>query len=775
MYPELAKLADDNGMSSEDLLYLLQEGMTIVLQDLSSESAMTVIGLLHEEGRPGFFPFDLDEIRGWYEAAADKGSTEAMFLLAVLEDEDGYEVLDNDERKHWLTQAADMDYVPAVIRLNQIEAEEKKYQEFFDDELDAETRALQAQVDAGKPGARVKLAEHLLNLDTPPTHACLDKVKALLEPELDHDTEANRLWAKHLASSPEERIPFLRRALDLSTDEILQCHARLDLARNLIQTGSGVQEAIEHLAQTSRLADAAPCGTKAQQIIRGNRMKELARLAQFELAKLHDQGVAIERDAGKARDHYMSTDGPNSLFRAAIMTLRGDGCAADRDEAERLFRRAESESGQRPTWASVARLIGWGGEKQWWQAGEQAYAIPESAVTANLGLFTLTEPDIELLLAGNPAWQEAPSDPNRARPIEDLRGLLTGTDRGFLSKLRLARRPLDNKASRHDAEKALDQLRELELFLQEMECPTGEKHFSPGFRRLLRNEIAGPLQMVERKRDIEEAKQEAKRAQLSFLSHTLSNASAGAQDTIRRAARLLGTVQANKPETLRRAMERLSGQIASLALIETLVASFKLYASDPDRVRESWDNEQAGDIAFVRVLALALRQVLTRLFTLPGHALDLRRLLPENGEVLAQEFVADIMVLNLESDAEAARLIAWVSDKLPFLELRVEDDASLRFAQGGARFVVVFAVLAEILTNAVKYASASPITLNCVLAERRMQILCRNRVQALQLKALDTGGTGIAFLREICHVVGADIQDSLDEAGQFEVVFTARA
>lgn len=269
--------------------------------------------------------------------------------------------------------------------------------------------------------------------------------------------------------------------------------------------------------------------------------------------------------------------------------------------------------------------------------------------------------------------------------------------------------------------------------------------------------------------------EETRKELLSFLSHTLSNASAGAQDTIRRAARLLGTVQADKPETLRRAMERLSGQIASLALIETLVASFKLYASDPDRVRESWDNEQAGEIAFVRVLALALRQVLTRLFTLPGHALDLRRLLPENGEVLAREFVADIMVLDLESDAEAERLIAWVRDKLPFLELRVEDDASLRFAQGGARFVVVFAVLAEILTNAVKYASASPITLACELTVRRLRVACRNRVQARPLQALDSGGTGITFLREICRIVGADIQDSLDESGQFEVVFRAKA
>ena len=306
----------------------------------------------------------------------------------------------------------------------------------------------------------------------------------------------------------------------------------------------------------------------------------------------------------------------------------------------------------------------------------------------------------------------------------------------------------------HDDETALkDKLR-----FRQRGYDEGKAIFNEDFFRELQQRARVELETIEKEEVARQARLDAQKEMLSFLSHTLTNSVAGTTETLLRIAHSMGKAHTNP--RLPTPAERLIGLVANFSLTERLVESFKLYASDPDALRRTWDSEDAGELPLSRVVALAIRQALVRFLFHTEHAVDVGRLLPDADEkAFSREFIDRALAFDLDRDDEVAALLDWVAEKLPFLAIERRSIDTLHCARNGARYVVVFSLVSELLGNALKYTSGSgTITLTLFATDAGFEIMCSNPCDAASTTAIRGGRKGMSFMRTICELVGARLE-----------------
>lgn len=262
-----------------------------------------------------------------------------------------------------------------------------------------------------------------------------------------------------------------------------------------------------------------------------------------------------------------------------------------------------------------------------------------------------------------------------------------------------------------------------------------------------------------RQREIERAREEEQRDMLSFLSHTLINATTGGADEVREIAGRLARLQATVD--LSDEAARLAAETSRMAMVEGLVNVFKQYASDPKALSQMWAQDEGGKFSVLQVAALAIRQSLLRFYFSTVHENDFQRLMPRADYAsLAHEFMADVAVLDMNLVDDVQRLLQWIQARLPFLQLDMEGLASMQLKQGGARAIVVFSLVGEFLANALKYAAAnSPIMLTVVAESDGLRIACSNTLVSGLPPPVLGGRTGLAFVRKVCELIGAKFDE----------------
>lgn len=306
----------------------------------------------------------------------------------------------------------------------------------------------------------------------------------------------------------------------------------------------------------------------------------------------------------------------------------------------------------------------------------------------------------------------------------------------------------------HDDEEALrDRLK-----LRKRGYNSGGGFFVEDFFGELQRRAEVELDNIEKEEVARQARLDAQKEMLSFLSHTLTNSVAGTTETLLRIARSMGKAHTNP--RLPTPAERLIGLVANFSLTERLVESFKLYASDPEALRRTWESEDTGELPLSRVVALAIRQALVRFLFHTEHAVDVGRLLPDaDDKAFLREFIDRALAFDLDRDDEVAALLDWVAEKLPFLAIQCHGIDTLRCARNGARYVVVFSLVSELLGNALKYASRSgTITLTLTATDAGFEIVCSNPSDAASTTAIRGGRKGMSFMRTICELVGARLE-----------------
>jgi hypothetical protein len=295
----------------------------------------------------------------------------------------------------------------------------------------------------------------------------------------------------------------------------------------------------------------------------------------------------------------------------------------------------------------------------------------------------------------------------------------------------------------------------------------------------------GDLRIARQMRDAEElavskreaqkaedrAREDERRQMISFLSHTLTSATAGGSNTVRKIASKLASAQANVD--LPDVAQRLAAQVSRMARVESLVEVFKLYTSDDKALREGWDRDTGGEFSVLQVCAMAVQQALLRFYFSSEHEVDFSRLMPDaNYATVAQEFMTDALALDMSTPDQARQFIDWAEQRLPFLRMSFVGAESAHLAQGGARDIVIFALTGEFLGNALKYAAAGQaITLDISVKPPGLEIVCRNAMKVAAAAPIHGGKTGLTFIRRVCTLINAEF----DEPAVKDNVFILRA
>lgn len=261
------------------------------------------------------------------------------------------------------------------------------------------------------------------------------------------------------------------------------------------------------------------------------------------------------------------------------------------------------------------------------------------------------------------------------------------------------------------------------------------------------------------------------RQMISFLSHTLTSATAGGSNTVRKIASKLASAQANVD--LPDVAQRLAAQVSRMARVESLVEVFKLYTSDDKALREGWDRDTGGEFSVLQVCAMAVQQALLRFYFSSEHESDFARLMPEaDYTTVAREFMTDALALDMSTPDQARKFFAWAERRLPFLRMSFVGTESAHLAQGGARDIVIFALTGEFLGNALKYAATGQaITLDISVTPPGLEIVCRNAMKVAAVAPIHGGKTGLTFIRRVCTLINAEF----DEPVVKDNVFNLRA
>lgn len=802
-------------------------------EDAPSPAAETIIGRILLNGY-GSISADPKSALDWLISAAEKNVAEAKYILGT--EYDRFKELNADfalsfsDRTRLLKEAARAGYGPAADYLEQQDQMHGDFDpwEMEDEQNKDALRRYLVTAEKGDPVAQFRCGDAYLELshasafsrkllNVKPDALSTEKgewltywrnAQMMIRRAAEHLPAARFYMANYFSSNEQEELDWLQRAAfpengkSPSADALKELSARHRLGRGLPRDlGKGLHY-LELAAATNQSDSRQQLGTALL------------------------TGAYGVKDEARGVNLLLSVKYPSlrTRFWIGLAYLRGIGVPRDLELAKKYFQDA-SEYGD--PWGSVAVHLGWRKATRLHEAEAALFRWLEEQSFRPEEACPLTSDDVDSLLAINedlkehvahmkelessllnPELAESPA----ASIIEDVRRRLQekqmrtkgaiyfplGTIRGLMhicSSRDLGGSELLGAIKRmwtfpspiaqyilgalweygafgyESHEKAVEHYKEA-IEIVETQRDTGESYFVNQADFLLSLERKARDRIAENTRRL--ARADARQEILSFLSHTLTNAVAGTSETLRLLVRRI-TKHGLEGDEMRRGMvERLSRLATNMAVTETLVESFKLYASDPEALRTSWQQDRQGDVPVRRVVALATRQSLSRLLITAEHAQDFRRFAPESDiKAISQYFVDHILDLDMESDADISRLYAWIESQLPWLRfsLILGDDAKV--SQHGTRFIVIFAVVSEMLSNAFKYgAGGKPILVKCVQDAGVLQLRCTNGITPEASKAVRGGRKGITFMRELCRLVGASFEEPNSESGMHQVGVT---
>ena len=790
-----------------------------------SPAAQTVIGriLLHGCGPIAADPTQACEL---LLAAANDNEPEAQFILGTDEAEftelQQQAGLSEEDRARYFQAAVQSGFSLAVheFRRRKVEEENSDYHWMWEDAQREDDRAvIKVQLPKARNGdtdAQLDCAEAygslgwlcLFEASRTTEQAEQDKLVSEYKAYSDHartwtqraaerSAEACFAMSHSFSANDSERVDWLKRAAFPDNGRQPSGPALCTFAARL-QSGEGVRRDLK--AARSCLESAIATG-------------DAVAVEKLGIALL-SHTLDVQDDArGAELLLSVKKPSPEAHLWLGLAYLRGQGMVANLEEARKQFEL--SHKGEDP-WGSLALHMGWRDASLLHEAEEVIFEhLDKHSFVLTKGC-PITKADVRLLLGANPqlcslvlqgekteaedATGFLQSEVMRttverlrrifgesAFPLKTIEGLIAVSNAagvaggtlvdtltmlwkhpGPLQHYVLGRLWQNGTFGYESPEKAKAHFESAANGVCE-QLNTKDPRFRPKHEFLLSLERKARDHVTACVRQLEQV--EAKQEILSFLSHTLTNAVAGTSETLRLIVRHLTTRGRESDESQTDVIERLSRLATTLALTESLVASFKLYASNPDALRESWKQDKDGEVPVRHAVALAIRQALSRFLLSPEHGRDFRRLAPEqNRKELSKEFVEGMLSLDMESDGDVEQLLGWIKTQLPCLRINAILNGAPKVVARGARFIVIFSVVSEMLTNAFKYGgTGSPISLDCIYSGETLQIRCVNANGLGAGAAVRGGRKGITFMRELCRLIGAQFEAPNPEEGFYRI------
>lgn len=276
----------------------------------------------------------------------------------------------------------------------------------------------------------------------------------------------------------------------------------------------------------------------------------------------------------------------------------------------------------------------------------------------------------------------------------------------------------------------------------------------------LQGRAAMQLETIEREEAVQQAREEAQRDMLSYLTHTLNNTLSSGPEAARQTMRILGSEMYENNRDYK-AINNIAAMFSTFLFAQQLLKTFKLYIADPELLRRNWVADQTGEASIPVVIALALRQTLSQLVFSANHQASLQRLLPqrEAGAIKAvrKSFMEAIVPLDVDA-SNTALVFDWVRDHLGVVHLEMDASDELHFNSNNTRFTFLFSSFSELVYNALKYSDGrQPIELSWRKIDGNFVFRCANAWSEESVQSSEGSGKGLLFLKRLVEMLGATL------------------
>jgi len=275
-----------------------------------------------------------------------------------------------------------------------------------------------------------------------------------------------------------------------------------------------------------------------------------------------------------------------------------------------------------------------------------------------------------------------------------------------------------------------------------------------------------------RQAEIKAAEDEQKRT-LSFLTHTLNNTLSTGPETVRTVLDILGSDLYDQGQVQYKAINNMASLFPVFLFVESLLKTFKLYVSDPERLREKWDSDRSGDASIAFVIAMALRQSVARFVFSSNHLTQLRRLLPSQDKEaiknVRKSFVEEMIPLEISVET-ADKVFDWIKVHFCMLQVEIDADAEMHFSSNATRHMFFFAAFSELIYNALKYSDGTqPIHVKWYLDGSDYRFTCVNSfpVETAARSTQEGANGGLFFIEKLMSMLRESALSYTHECGEY--------
>lgn len=254
-----------------------------------------------------------------------------------------------------------------------------------------------------------------------------------------------------------------------------------------------------------------------------------------------------------------------------------------------------------------------------------------------------------------------------------------------------------------------------------------------------------------------EAHTRIEKEMLDFLTHTLFSSISGGPETVEQVLEYAQSALGDRYHESD--VYKMINNIASLKAIfmsmDNMLHTYQILANEPDAFGQKWQEEQAGSLSLKDLLAAVLRQTLGSLLFEEANLEQLIRLLASQKSqainTLRETFLKDVFWSEEGAD-DVGRVSRWLERYFPILSLELEG-AGPHFDAGGVRYPFLFAILSEIVYNALKYTDCrEPVRIEWVKREDEYLFSCRNTFSLTSTKRRGSQ-RGLAFVTSLTRMV----------------------
>lgn len=263
------------------------------------------------------------------------------------------------------------------------------------------------------------------------------------------------------------------------------------------------------------------------------------------------------------------------------------------------------------------------------------------------------------------------------------------------------------------------------------------------------------------------------REMLSFLTHTLFSSISGGPETVEQVLEYAQSALGDRYHESD--VYKMINNIASLKAVfmsmASLLHTYQILANEPDAFRQKWYEEQDETLSLDDLFSVVLRQTLgSLLFEESNLEQFIRILASQKGQTISatrETFLKEVF-WSEEGAHDVGRVSRWLEQYLPILSLKIEGPEPY-FDAGGVRYPFLFAILSEIVYNALKYTDCrEPIRLEWRKQGDTYLFSCRNTFSQASTKRRGSQ-KGLAFVTSLTRMIEGIGLTSKSENDVFKV------